>query len=332
MTDEHELCDELLRPFIFIPLWLCLTDQQWGWNLHAPCLLKWHLSWIKMCYFCCQFEVITDDGPPDPDPTVEEKDDDDFELEPWAIALISVAGVGILGGGAYMIYRKQTSSKSKWVSLSEIFNWHHALQVTPQGALFGAAPAPGFSTSEPDSEGPPEENVDQERRTERLWHTENWCLRVHQQYSPTANTQSPPITLITRSFPKPTLPFRYQQCPHPVVSILKKQEIRGRYCPHLFSICFRRTQNFDYQDRYHVRFKSYIVLKLIPVRLGSHSLPYPLFALLVHTNWCRGWGVWYTLGIHTLWLPQVPRVGVRYDYSLNIVFWLENTLRSLVST
>ncbi len=66
-----------------------------------------------MCYFCCQFEVITDDGPPDPDPTVEEKDDDDFELEPWAIALISVAGVGILGGGAYMIYRKQTSSKSK---------------------------------------------------------------------------------------------------------------------------------------------------------------------------------------------------------------------------
>ncbi len=58
---------------------------------------------------------------------------------------------------------------------------------------------------------------------------------------------------------------------------------------------------------------NYIVLKHIPVRLGSHSLPYPVFALLVHTNWCRGWGVWYTLGIHTSWLLQVPRVGVRYN-------------------
>ncbi len=57
----------------------------------------------------------------------------------------------------------------------------------------------------------------------------------------------------------------------------------------------------------------YIVLKHIPIQLGSHSLPYPLFALLVHTIGWWAWGVWHTLGIHTSWLPQVPRVGVRYD-------------------
>lgn len=51
-----------------------------------------------------QFEIINDEGG---------EGGDSATIEPWAIALIVVAGVSVVGGAGYFVYRRQTTKKTK---------------------------------------------------------------------------------------------------------------------------------------------------------------------------------------------------------------------------
>ena len=58
-----------------------------------------------------QFDFIPDDT--DDETGGDDGEDDGEVLEPWAISLIVVGGVAVIGGIGYGIFKKQSSKKTK---------------------------------------------------------------------------------------------------------------------------------------------------------------------------------------------------------------------------
>ena len=57
-----------------------------------------------------QFDFVPDD---DGEDGGDDGGDDGEVLEPWAISLIVVAGVAVIGGVGYLIFKKQSSKMKK---------------------------------------------------------------------------------------------------------------------------------------------------------------------------------------------------------------------------